>query len=191
MKNTRRYFLKKISIVLFFILVNPSKVLASDISYWKEGQRKAADFELDGISKNNLKAKKLSLKDFRDYWIVLYFYPEDLTSGCTIEAKEFNRKINDFNAINTKVIGISRDTLESHLTFCNKESLNFILLSDPDGEVSLKYESWGEIYSKRNTYIIDPEGNIRERWIDVSPKGHAINVYNHLLKLQQESMKVS
>ena len=85
--------------------------------------------------------KPASLKDFRGQWVVLYFYPKDFTSGCTIQAKNFQRDLDKYKAINAVVLGVSVDTAESHKEFCAKEGLNFKLLSDVDAKVSEAYGS--------------------------------------------------
>ena len=119
----------------------------------------APDFKL-----TNNEGKIASLQDFRGKWLVLYFYPKDFTSGCTVQAQNFQRDIEKYQKLNTVVVGVSLDSPESHKNFCAKEGLNFKLLSDPDAKVSEQYGSImeynGTTYSARNTFIIDPEGKI-------------------------------
>src|SRR5258707_6995971 len=106
--------------------------------------------------------KQAALADFKGKWVVLYFYPKDFTSGCTLEARNFQRDIAKYQAANAVILGVSVDTAESHKDFCAKEGLNFKLLSDPDAKVSGAYGSVmdynGKTYSARNTFIIDPNG---------------------------------
>src|SRR6185295_13565400 len=85
--------------------------------------------------------KQVSLKDFRGKWVVLYFYPKDFTSGCTLEARNFQRDLAKYEAANAVILGVSVDTAESHKEFCTKEGLNFKLLSDAGGKVSQQYGS--------------------------------------------------
>src|SRR4029078_12949197 len=80
--------------------------------------------------------KEASLGDFKGKWVVLYFYPQHFTSGCTLEAHNFQRDLEKYTALNTVILGVSVDTAESHKSFCAKEGLNFKLLSDPDAKVS-------------------------------------------------------
>src|SRR4030095_11008247 len=113
----------------------------------------APDFTL----KSN-EGKTVSLKDYRGKWVVLYFYPKDFTSGCTIEAQNFQRDIAKYEAAKAVVLGVSVDTAESHKSFCEKEGLSFKLLADTDVKVSDAYgsvmEYQGNKLSARNTFII-------------------------------------
>src|ERR1700755_3714503 len=84
---------------------------------------------------------QVSLKDYRGQWVVLYFYPKDFTSGCTLEAHNFQTDLDKYKAANSVILGVSVDTAESHKSFCAKEGLNFKLLSDPDAKVSTQYGS--------------------------------------------------
>src|SRR5213592_1771000 len=102
---------------------------------------------------------QVSLKDYRGKWVVLYFYPKDFTSGCTLEAHNFQRDLDKYTAANAAVVGVSVDSPESHKQFCTKEVLNFKLLADTDKSVSTKYgttmEYNGQTYAARNTFLID------------------------------------
>src|ERR1700752_265301 len=133
--------------------------------------------------------KQASLSDFRGKWVVLYFYPKDFTSGCTLEARNFQRDIAKYEAAKAVILGVSVDTAESHKEFCAKEGLNFKLLSDPDGTVSNQYGSimdyQGKKYSARNTFIIDPNGKIAKVFVKVSPGGHSDEVLAALAELQK------
>ena len=86
----------------------------------------------------------LNSKDIKDKKYVLYFYPKDNTPGCTTEAKDFSSKIREFKKLNTEVIGISKDSIETHLKFINKQELKIILASDEDGKVIEKFGVWVE-----------------------------------------------
>src|ERR1043166_2567181 len=133
--------------------------------------------------------KQASLKDFKGKWVVLYFYPKDFTSGCTMEAHNFQRDLSKYEQANTVILGVSVDTAESHKSFCAKEGLNFKLLSDPDAKVSTVYGSLMEYngmkLSARNTFIIDPKGNIAKVFEKVGPAGHSEEVLAALAELQK------
>ena len=108
---------------------------------------------------------KVSLKDYKGKWVVLYFYPKDFTSGCTLEARNFQTDLEKYKEAKAVILGVSVDTAESHKSFCAKEGLTFKLLSDTDAKVSESYgslmEYQGMKLSARNTFIIDPQGKIR------------------------------
>jgi peroxiredoxin Q/BCP len=125
-----------------------------------------------------------ALADFRGGWLVLYFYPRDFTSGCTIEARGFQRDLAHFHALGAEVVGVSADDEDSHASFCGSEGLAYPLLSDPGGEVSRRYGSWLAPFSLRHTFLIDPEGVLRARWVAVRPTGHSREVLEELEHLQ-------
>jgi peroxiredoxin Q/BCP len=129
----------------------------------------------------------ISLGDFRGQWVVLYFYPQDFTSGCTLEAQRFQRDIEDYRDRNAQIIGVSADSVASHEKFCDAEGLEFPLLSDPNGAVSKAYRSWLGAASLRHTYIIDPEGMIQARFLGVRPILHSQEVLATLAQLQQQT----
>ena len=122
------------------------------------------------------------LSDFQGKWLVIYFYPKDFTAGCTLEAKGFSELKKDFSKYNAEIVGISADTQDSHESFCSEKSINYTLLSDPDGIISNKYGSWIPPFSDRNTFLISPDGEISYRWISVLPINHAKEVLNVLKK---------
>src|SRR5881394_2393336 len=127
----------------------------------------APDFQLTTNEGN-----QASLKDYRGKWVVLYFYPKDFTSGCTLEAHNFQRDLAKYAAMNAVILGVSVDTAESHQSFCAKEGLNFKLLSDPDAKVSAAYgsvmEYKGAKLSARNTFVIDTAGKVAKVFAGVS-----------------------
>lgn len=133
--------------------------------------------------------KEASLSDFKGKWVVLYFYPKDFTSGCTLEARNFQRDLKKYEAANAVILGVSIDTAESHKDFCAKEGLSFKLLSDPDAKISNLYGSTmeynGATYSARNTFIIDPKGKIAKVFVKVGPAGHSDEVLAALAELQK------
>ena len=126
------------------------------------------------------------LADYQGHWLVLYFYPKDFTSGCTLEAKGFQRDLEAFHRRGAEVVGVSADDEDSHLSFCGSEGLVFPLLSDPGGEVSRRYGSWIPPFSQRHTFLIDPDGVLRARWTAVRPLGHSQEVLEELLRIQHQ-----
>ena len=131
--------------------------------------------------------KEYSLNDFKGQKVILYFYPKDNTSGCTQEACDFRDNINRLTNYAT-VIGVSPDSIKSHKSFKEKQSLNFILLSDPEHKLAEKFEVWKEksMYGRkymgieRSTFIIDKSGNIEKEWRKVKVKGHVDEVIEYL-----------
>ncbi|GMQ82234.1 MAG: peroxiredoxin [Rhodothermia bacterium] len=132
---------------------------------------------------------EVNLTDYRDQWIVLYFYPRDFTRGCTIQARNFQRDLEKYEEINAVILGVSVDSAESHKDFCAKEGLTFKLLSDSEAIVSEEYGSLrgvGEVkMSARNTFVIDPEGVVAKVYIGVNPNPHSTEVLADLAELQQ------
>ncbi len=133
----------------------------------------------------------VSLDHYRGKWVVLYFYPKDMTSGCTIEAKNFQRDMSKFDAVNAVVLGVSVDTVKSHQEFCTKDGLHFKLLADPDKKVVAQYGSLGDYMgfkiAKRNTFLINPQGKIAKEWIGVDPSHHSEEVLAAINQLQQSN----
>ena len=126
---------------------------------------------------------KISLQDYRGKWIVLYFYPQDFTSGCTLEARRFQQDLAEYQQRNTQILGVSVDDVDSHAQFCDSEGLKFPLLTDTDGRVSKAYGSWLGAMSLRHTYLIDPEGVLREIFLGVRPNIHSQEVLARLDEL--------
>jgi peroxiredoxin Q/BCP len=122
----------------------------------------------------------VSLEQYRGKWVVLYFYPKDMTTGCTIEAHKFQDALPQFDAKNAVVLGVSVDTVDSHKQFCTKDSLTFHLLADPDHKVVSAYGSLGAFgpttIASRNTFLIDPQGKIAKEWVKVTPANAASDV---------------
>ena len=122
----------------------------------------------------------VSLKSFRGKWVVLYFYPKDMTTGCTIEAHNFQRDLKKFEAENAVILGVSVDTVDSHKQFCTKDGLTFHLLADPAHKVVDEYGSLGHFgpmtIANRNTFLINPEGKIVKVWTKVDPSHHSEEV---------------
>tara|TARA_Y100000022_G_scaffold190535_1_gene190787 strand:+ start:362 stop:820 length:459 start_codon:yes stop_codon:yes gene_type:complete len=132
--------------------------------------------------------KQLSLDNFNGSYLVIYFYPKDKTSGCTIESQDFRDFKNKFAKKNCKIVGVSRDSIKSHKSFTEKESLNFPLLSDPDETMCNAYgvmkekSMYGRKYMgiERSTFLIGPDGSLIKEWRGVKVPGHVEEVYDFL-----------
>lgn len=151
-----------------------------------EKGQSAPDFSLDTPEGS------FSLQDARGSWLVLYFYPKDNTPGCTIEAIDFSTERESFARLNTRIVGVSPDSVKSHQGFSAKQNLSITLAADPEKAVLQKYGVWqikknyGKEYEGvvRTTYLIDPEGRIARVWSPVSVKGHVQDVLMQLSVLQ-------
>lgn len=137
--------------------------------------------------------RRVRLVDFRRRWnVVLYFYPKDETPGCTVEASEFSALVDEFAKANTAVLGVSRDSWESHQAFIARHGLRVTLLSDPAGVVCERYGVWQEKEKNggpkmrivRSTFLIDRDGKIVEAQYGVSPDGHAAQMLEYARQLQ-------
>jgi len=123
---------------------------------------------------------KLALKDLAGKYVILYFYPRDNTPGCTTEANDFNAALRKIKARDAVVVGVSKDSIDSHCKFADKFKLKFPLLSDADGTMLEKYGAWGEknMYGKksmgiiRSTVLIGPDGKVIKHFPKVKVKGH-------------------
>jgi peroxiredoxin Q/BCP len=144
----------------------------------------APDFEL-----GDQDGQVHSIEDYRGQWVVLYFYPKDGTPGCTTEACEFRDNIFAFKDSNCQILGVSLDDAESHKSFAEKHSLPFPLLADVDGTTAdaygVKYKRLGMTLAKRQTFLIDPEGNIARHYADVDPNTHTKQVLSDLDAMQR------
>jgi thioredoxin-dependent peroxiredoxin len=147
---------------------------ADDTTMPAEGQ-KAPGFTLPSQD-----GTPISLDQYRGKWVVLYFYPKDMTPGCTIEAHKFQDALPQLDAKNAVVLGVSVDTPDSHKQFCAKDGLTFHLLADPDHKVVSAYGSLGSfgsmVIANRNTFLIDPHGTITKVWVKVNPNEAASEV---------------
>ena len=146
----------------------------------------APDFTL-----NSQEGKPVSLHDFKGKWVVLYFYPKDMTTGCTIEAHNFQRDMAKYEALGAVILGVSVQDEKSHQEFCAKEGLNFKLLADTNKEVSEKYDSVMNLgvtkLSARHTFLIGPDGLVRKVWTDVDVKKHSDEVLASIEELKKTS----
>jgi peroxiredoxin Q/BCP len=125
--------------------------------------------------------KPVSLSDYKGKWVVLYFYPKDQTSGCSLEAHNFQRDQDKYKAANAVVLGVSLDTVESHATWCTKDSFTFKMLADPEHKVVDLYgvplKSFATMhYAQRETFLISPDGKIVKEWEVKDIAGHSADV---------------
>lgn len=142
--------------------------------------------------------KKISLTDYKGKYLVLYFYPKDSTLGCTIQANEFSNLYNEFKNTDVEIIGVSRDTMSSHHSFCDKENIIFPLISDAESEVCNLYGvlqekvNFGKKYVGivRSTFIIGKDQTIHKTWYNVKASGHALKVL-HAVEALKEMDKVT
>lgn len=144
---------------------------------------KAPNFSL-----NDQNSLSHQLSDYKGKWVILYFYPKDGTPGCTTQACDFRDAVKRIIASKSIVFGLSLDSVESHKKFSEKNSLPFSLLSDSEGLVAKKYNSLNNFLgfksAKRNTFIVNPEGEIAKIYLSVDPKTHSEMVLNDLSNLQ-------
>jgi peroxiredoxin Q/BCP len=133
----------------------------------------------------------ISLNGYRGKWVVLYSYPKDFTSGCTIEAHNFQRDQAQYQKKGVVVLGVSVQGVDSHKQFCTKEGLNFKLLADTDHKVSSAYGSLTDLgvvkFASRHTFIINPEGKVAKVFTEVNPNKHSEEVLAALAELQKQS----
>jgi peroxiredoxin Q/BCP len=132
--------------------------------------------------------EEVQLSKLRGHWVVLYFYPKDMTPGCTLEAHNFAKDQPAYAARNAVVVGVSVDGIDSHKKFCTKESINFRLLADTERKVTKAYGSLNNFLlvklAARHTFLIDPQGKIARVFEDVKPASHSREVLQALDALQ-------
>lgn len=132
------------------------------------------------------------IKDYKGQWVIIYFYPKDLTPGCTTEACNFQEVLPDFNSIDAVIFGISKDSVKQHKKFANKYNLQFSLLSDENSNICEQFGVWQKksMYGKeymgivRSTFIINPEGKIVKVYPKVKVKEHHTEILNDLKELK-------
>jgi peroxiredoxin Q/BCP len=138
----------------------------------------------------NQEGQPVDLASYHGKWVVLYFYPKDMTTGCTIEAHNFERDLDKYKALNAVILGVSVDTVDSHRQFCTKDSLTFTLLADPDKKVVEQYGSLGNFgpiqIAMRNTFLINPEGKIVKVWTSVNPNVHSPEVLAAISDMEKQ-----
>jgi peroxiredoxin Q/BCP len=133
---------------------------------------------------------QVSLSDYSGKWVVLYFYPKDQTSGCTVEAHNFQRDLAKYEASNAVVLGVSLDTVESHKAFCTKDSLSFKLLADPDHKAIDAYgvpiRAFGAMhFAERTTFLISPDGKIVKAWTVKDIASHSSEVLAEIQSMKK------
>jgi thioredoxin-dependent peroxiredoxin len=167
-------------VVAGFIL---QRSFAADNAPMPEAGQTAPTFTLP-----NQENQPVSLDSYRGKWVVLYFYPKDMTTGCTIEAHNFERDLDKYKALDAAILGVSVDTVDSHKQFCAKDSLTFTLLADPDKKVVQQYGSLGNfgpmVIANRNTFLINPEGRTAKVWTKVNPTVHSEEVLAAITSLR-------
>ena len=172
--NSTRVAVVAVLVVLLAGVAFTIRGKADDTAMPQVGQS-APDFTLPSQDGSNI-----SLGSFRGKWVVLYFYPKDMTTGCTIEAHNFQQDISKYQQLNAVVVGVSVDSTGSHKEFCAKEGLSFKLLSDQEKKVVVQYGSLGDHMgvkiANRNTFLIDPQGKIVQVWTGVKPSEHSQQV---------------
>ena len=133
-----------------------------------------------------------TLADYAGHWLVLYFYPKDATPGCTTEGLDFNALLPQFRKLGAQVLGVSRDSLKSHQNFCAKQGFAFELVSDADEALCQAFDVIHEknMYGRkvlgieRSTFLVDPDGVLREAWRKARVAGHAHAVLDALRAAQ-------
>lgn len=152
------------------------------------GEVPSAGEKAPPFSLSSQEGSRVSLADAKGKWLVLYFYPKDMTPGCTVEAHNFQRDLPKYTERNAVVFGVSLDSVDSHKEFCTKESLSFKLLSDADRSVTKAYGSLASAKDRevaaRNTFLIDPSGVVRKVYLKVNPASHSEEVLAELARLQ-------
>jgi len=176
--------MRNFSVLLLTFVMAVISAVAAD-----EAQPPVAGSHAPAFSLPSQEGAQVSLDQFKGKWVVLYFYPKDFTSGCTIEAHNFQRDIDKYTAKNAVIVGVSVDDVDSHKGFCAKEGLNFKLLADTDHKVSSEYGSltnFGVVQvAARHTFIINPEGKIVKVFTEVNPNKHSEEVLATLAELQK------
>jgi thioredoxin-dependent peroxiredoxin len=142
---------------------------------------------------NSSDGTKVKLADLSGKIAVIYFYPRDNTSGCTLEAQDFTAKLPELKKLGAVVYGVSKDSIETHCKFRDKYGLTFPLLTDPDGKMMEAYNAWGDkvLYGKkskgiiRSTVLIGKDGKVVKHWPKVTVKGHADAVVEAVKELAE------
>ena len=175
--------LSKTSVAIAVLVIASAIGLSATASNAPAVGTAAPDFTL-----NSQENKAVSLHDFKGKWVVLYFYPKDFTTGCTVEAHNFQRDLPQYERKNAVIVGVSVQDEDSHQKFCTKEGLSFKLLADTKQEVSSQYDSVmtynDATFSARHTFLIDPQGKVQKVWLEVKPDKHSEEVLAALSQLQ-------
>ena len=189
MDNSRR---RGVRVIAIYIAVAAAVLLAVGYRALRADEKAPAvgtaapDFTL-----HSQEGKAVSLHDFKGQWVVLYFYPKDFTSGCTVEAHNFQRDQAQYEAKHAVIIGVSMQDEDSHQKFCTKEGLSFKLLADTKSDVSAQYGSVMNLgvtkLSARHTFLIDPNGVVQRTYLEVKPAEHSAEVLAALDELQKKA----
>ena len=175
--------MKALSVLFVTLVVATLFAVAAD-----QSQPPAVGTQAPAFSLPSQEGAQVSLDQFRGKWVVLYFYPKDFTSGCTIEAHNFQRDIDKYTEKNAVIVGVSVDDVDSHKSFCAKEGIHFKRLADSSHAVVEQngsiMEHNGRTLAARNTFLIDPTGVIRKVYLKVGPQGHSEEVLADLEQLQ-------
>jgi peroxiredoxin Q/BCP len=182
--------IRRVSLILIVVAVLVIALAGWQVVAASSESLPAAGTVAPAFSLTSQEGTKIALDDLKGKWVVLYFYPKDFTSGCTIEAHNFQRDLDKYTSRNAMIVGVSVDTAESHKDFCAKESLNFKLLADTEKTVSKAYGSLLPVgLSARNTFLIDPNGAIAKVFEGVKPPQHSEEVLAALDELQKKKLK--
>jgi peroxiredoxin Q/BCP len=178
-----RNIMKSVSVRSLIVVLSAICAVAAD-----RPQPPSAGSPAPAFTLPNQEGVQVSLDQFKGKWVVLYFYPKDFTSGCTLEAHNLQRDIDKYAQKNAVILGVSVDNVDSHKSFCAKEGLNFKLLADSNHMVVQQYGSVmeynGVTLAALNTFVIDPAGTIRKVYLKVNPQGHSEEVLADLQQLQ-------
>src|SRR5258705_77621 len=178
--------MKALLVLIPTLLLSAMFAVAAD-----QPQPPAAGNPAPAFTLPNQEGAQVSLDQFKGKWIVLYFYPKDFTSGCTVEAHNFQRDLAQYEQKNAVIVGVSVQDEDSHQKFCTKEGLSFKLLADTTQKVSSQYDSvmtYNDAkFSARHTFLIDPQGKVQKVWLEVKPDKHSEEVLAALAALQGAS----
>lgn len=164
-------------------------MLAAALALGAAAQMPTVGSKAPNFTLPNNDGQKVSLQQYRGQWVVLYFYPADFTSGCTIEAHNFQQDLAKYKALHAVILGVSVQSVDSHKKFCTKEGLHFHLLADTQHQVTALYGSlahYGKMgdLAARNTFLIDPSGKIVKVYTKVRPQIHSGEVLQALQEAQ-------
>jgi thioredoxin-dependent peroxiredoxin len=189
-RQNKRFLPERNTMSKLFTLIAVAVICASAVFAFAPVEPPAVGTKAPEFKLTTNEGTQASLNDYQGKWVVLYFYPKDFTSGCTLQAHNFQTDLPKYEAANAVILGVSVDSAESHKSFCAKERLTFKLLSDADTKVSESYGSLMEYngmkLSARNTFIVDPKGKIARVFLKVKPAGHSTEVLAALAELQKK-----